>query len=102
MFQELDGPSKQDKITITAATPVRVKVGSTELNGRQVITIQPLTGTCRVYFADDNESPSAATVLAKGFKQRKEGIRTYEASSTQWVYILSESGSIDVIIAERA
>jgi len=100
-FQELDGPAKEDLVSIGAVTPVRVKIGSVELSGRKVITIQPVTGPCRLYFADDQEVPSASTVLNKGFRIPKTSIKTFEASDTQWVYLISVTGTIDVIIAER-
>jgi hypothetical protein len=102
MFEDLNGPAKQDSISVTASTPVRVKVSTNELPERKVVTIQPLTGSCRVYFADEGETPVAATVLNKGFKIRKEGTRTFEATETQKVWIISETGTISIIIAERS
>lgn len=101
MFQPLDGPSKQTKLSVTTSTPVEVKVGSSPLAERKAITMQP-DGNMKVYFADEGETPSAATVLNNGFNHFKNTKETYEASDEQVIFILSASGTIDVVIAERA
>lgn len=101
MLQPLDGPAKQDTITVDTVTPVEVKVGTEAFDERKVVTLQP-EGRIRVFFADEDSTPTQADVANKGFKQGKNTIRSYEASCTQKVYVLAESGSFDVIIAERA
>lgn len=100
-FEELDGPSAHDKVNITSSTPYRLKKGATELRGRKVITIQALTGSVYAYFAGSNEVPLASDVQ-KGFVIKKGGERTYEASHTQWVYVLAVTGSVDISFAERS
>lgn len=101
MFQPLDGPSTQIKITsVGTATPVEVKVGANPLTDRQVITLQP-TGKMKVYFSDGSV-PSAATILTNGLDHFKDAKETYEAGEKQKVYILAATGTIDVIVVERA
>jgi hypothetical protein len=101
MFQPLDGPSLQIKIiSVGTVTPVEAKVGSQPLTDRQVITIQP-TGNIKVYFGGDSV-PLAGTVMANGFDHFKNTKETYEAGEKQKVYILSASGTVDVVVAERA
>jgi len=101
MLLPLDGPSTQIKITgIGTATPVQAKVGASAFTDRKVITLQP-TGKMKVYFSDGSV-PSAATVLANGFTHFKDAKETYEVGEKQVVYLLAETGTIDVIIAERA
>ena len=103
MFNPLDGPSAQIKLTgVGTVTPVEVKVGAQPLSERQVITMQP-TGNMKVYFADSSgAAPSAATVLANGLDHFKSTKETYEAGEKQKVYVLAASGTIDVVIVERA
>ena len=102
MFQPLDGPSSQIKLTsVGTVTPVEVKVGADPLDDRQVITIQP-TGNIRIWFASSDTTPLAATISANGFLHYKDAKESYEAGSKQKVWILAVSGTVDVIIAERA
>lgn len=102
MLQPLDGPSKQDSISVTTSTAVEAKVGASALVERKVVTIQPLSGMIKVYFADNNETPTPATVLAKGFEHPKKSIRTYEASETQKIFLVAVTATTNVVIAERA
>lgn len=102
MYQPLDGPSAQTKLTsVGTITPVEVKVGSNPLTDRAVITMQP-TGNMKVYFSDGGAAPSAATVLANGLDHYKNAKESYEAGDQQKVYILAATGTIDVVIVERA
>lgn len=101
MFLPLDGPSTQAKLTsVGTSTPVEAKAGVSPLTDRQVVTMQP-SGNMKVYFGDGTV-PSAATVLANGFDHFKNTKETYEAGEKQKIYVLAASGTIDVIVAERA
>ena len=101
MFQPLDGPSTQIKLTsVGTGTAVEVKVGSNALLDRAVITMQP-TGNMRVYFSDGTV-PTAATVIANGFTHFKNAKETYEAGEKQRVFVTAVTGTIDVVIVERA
>jgi hypothetical protein len=101
MFQPLDGPSAQIKLTgVGTATPVEAKVGANALTDRQVITLQP-SGNMKVYFSDGTV-PSAATILANGLDHYKNAKETYEAGEKQKVYVLAATGTIDIIVVERA
>ena len=101
MFSPLDGPAAQVKLTgVGIVTPVEVKVGATALSERQVITMQP-NGKMKVYFSDGSV-PSAATVLANGFDHFKDAKESYEAGEQQRVFVLAATGTVDVVIVERA
>jgi hypothetical protein len=101
MSRLLDGPAKQTKVSVGTGTAVEVKVGASSFTDRQAITIQP-TGKLKVYFADEGETPSAATVAANGFIHFKDAKETYEAGPQQKVFIVSDTGTIDVVVCERA
>ena len=102
MLLPLDGPSAQIKITsVGTVTPVEVKVGASALTERKVITMQP-SGNMKVYFTDGITVPSAATVSANGLDHYKNTKETYEAGEQQVVYVLAASGTIDVVVVERA
>jgi len=100
-FQLLDGPSKQDRVAVTTATVKELKVGASALAERQVITIQPTDGNIWVYFGDGT-TPSAATVSTKGFKHVKNAKESYEAGERQQVFIVAETGTVNVTFVERA
>lgn len=102
MLQPLDGPSLQYKLAVTDSTvkKVEVSVGAGAFDGRKVITIQPIGGRIRVYFGDET-TPSVSTVSDDGFLHFNRSRDSYEANASQDVFILAESGSVDVIIAER-
>lgn len=91
MLFPLDGPSVQASITATT-TPAEVKVGASAYSERKVVTIQPVNGTVRVTF----ESGKPGFYLFQG------GFYSYEASQSQPIYIYTDTGSVTVIIAERA
>lgn len=102
MFQPLDGPSKQVKLTsVGTVTPIEVKVGATPLSDRAVITMQP-NGNMKVYFGDGVTTPNAATVSADGLDHVKGAKETYEAGEQQKLYILANAGTIDVVVVERS
>lgn len=101
MFQALDGPSAQTKLaSVGTVTVVEARVGATALTDRQVVTLQP-DGNMKVYFGDGTV-PSAATVLANGLDHFKSAKETYEAGQKQIIYLLAVTGTINVIVVERA
>lgn len=102
MSQLLDGPSKQIKISnIGVVTPIEAKVDTLPLSERQVITMQP-DGNMKVYFAEGDSTPSAATILANGLDHYKNTKESYEAGEKQKIFILAATGTINVVIVERA
>lgn len=100
-FSPLDGPSLQDQANVTDSVVFRVKSGSSEMEGRSVVTILPMDGMVWVFFGDGVNVPSAANVKAKGFPHYKSSLRTYEASESQEMYIVADTGTVDVRYAER-
>jgi len=103
MLQPLDGPSLQYKVSVTTGVVRKIEqvIGNGALEDRKVITIQPLDGRIQVYFGDQT-APTAGVVSSDGFVQYKRSIQSYEASASQDVYIVASSGTVDVVISERA
>jgi hypothetical protein len=102
MFEPLDGPSTQIKLSaVGTVTVVEAKVGASRFTDRKVVTLQP-TGKIYVYFGDGITTPSAATVAANGLIHFKDAKESYEAGERQPLFLLSVTGSVDVIVVERA
>jgi hypothetical protein len=102
MLQPLDGPSKQFILSaVTTTTPVEVKAGASAFPERKVITLQA-DSKFYIYFADEGETPSAGDITSKGFIQYKNAKESYEAAGSQVVYVLAETGTVDIRGAERA
>ncbi len=91
MLLPLDGPAIQDEKTVTT-TETEVKVGASVYSERKAVTIQPVDGTIRVSF--ETGKP--------GFYLYQGGVYTFEASQTQLLYWKSVTGSVTVVLAERA
>jgi hypothetical protein len=101
-FQPLDGPAKQYSLSVGDSAVLEVvKTSESALNGRSVVTIYPIDGKIWVYFGDGINTPSASTVKSDGFPHPKTA-RSYEAGHLQPLFIVSDSGTVDVRIAERA
>jgi hypothetical protein len=95
MFLPLDGPSVEDEISVGTGSPTELKVSTSPLEDRKVVTFQPLTGKVRWGFSNSITSST-------GFTAVKSQLITIEASDSQPVYIIAESGTVDVYFAERA
>ena len=99
----LDGPSNQFAISLTSTVAVEVKDGANPaLEERKIITILPVDGHIYIYFGDGSTTPTASDVKTKGFPHPKNAMRSYEASHSQDVWIISDTGTVDVRVAERA
>ena len=98
----LDGPSKQYAKSVTDSAVVEIKDGSEALDERKVVTIYPIDGQIWVFFGDGSSTPTANDVKTKGFPHFRDQMRSYEASPSQDVWIVSDDGTVDVRIAERA
>ena len=92
MFINLNGPGTQGALSVTT-TAVEVKVGAQPLDQRAVITIQPLDGV--VYYGYD-----AGVTSSTGTKIFKGQIYPLEATHQLPVYVVAESGTVDVRITE--
>lgn len=101
MYEPLDGPSAQLKVTLSSGTALEVKVGSQTLEDRKVVSIQP-NQDIKVYFGDGVNIPSASTVVNNGLDHYRNQLSTYEAGARQPVFIAISSGSASVVIIERA
>lgn len=102
MYLPLDGPSKQFSISLTDSTVIKVENGGSPLESRKIITILPTDGKIWIYFGDNSTTPNAATVKSDGFPHFKNALHSYEASDTQEIYIVSDTGNVDVRVSERA
>lgn len=99
----LDGPSQHYTLSITDSAVTEVKhTTNGVLEDRKVVTLQSEDGKFRVYFGDGTSTPSVANVSDDGILHWKYAKDSYEATDQQPLYILSESGSIDVHVVERA
>ena len=101
MYRRLDGPSKHGSLTVTNAAVQELKVDAQAFSGRSVITFIA-DKKVLIYFGDDTASaPSAATIIADGILVFKNQLMTIEAGKDQPVYILAESDTANVNVAER-
>jgi len=101
-LEALDGPSKSFVLSsVGTVTPVEVKAGGSAFSERKVITLQG-EGKFYIYFADDGETPNAATVSSTGMTQYKSAKESYEASGSQSVFVLAVTGTVDIRGVERA
>lgn len=91
MIFPLDGPSVQDVISVTTSQQ-ELKIGALAYPERKVVTIQAQDGKVYVSFVSGED----------GFLCFKNGIYTFEASESQILYIKSVSGTVNVVVAERA
>jgi hypothetical protein len=101
MLQPLDGPSKQFSVNVDTITVVELKKDALPLDERKVVTVQA-EGKVYIYFGDDDVVPSAATVAADGFIHFKNAKESYEASASQSIYVIADSGTVKVRAVERA
>ena len=90
----LDGPAEQTVLSVTT-TQVEAKVGTTAFSERKVVTLQPLDGKIRVFF-------KTGLANSSGLLVHKNQIISLEAADTQPIYIAAESGTVNVVVAERA
>ena len=91
-FIPLNGPALYGAITVTT-TPQLIKVGADNLEDRKVITIQAIDGD--VYFGYDNSvDHTTGTLINEG------QYFPLEATNQLDVYIVCETGTIDVRITE--
>lgn len=94
MFLPLDGPTLEDSISV-GTTAVELKVGASEFEERKVITFQPQGGRIRYGFTN-------GITTSEGFIAFNNQVITLEAAGSQSVWVIAESGTVDVYFAERA
>ena len=92
MLQPLDGPGINGNISVTT-TPSEARVGGTTLEDRAVITVQPIDGV--IYYGYDNSVSST-----NGTKIFKGQIIPFEAGPELPIFLVAESGTVDVRITE--
>lgn len=92
MFQPLDGPGLYGSLSVST-TAVEVKVGASVDEDRQVVTVQPLDGD--IYYGY-NSSVTTST----GTKIFQGQFFPFEASRRLSIYLIAESGTVDVRITE--
>jgi hypothetical protein len=92
MYQPLDGPAVYGALSVTT-TPVELKVGASPVSERKVISFQPTDGV--VYYGYDS-SVSSTT----GTKIFSHQLIIIEASEQLAVYLVSETGTVNVRITE--
>lgn len=93
MFLPIDGPALNGAISVTN-TPSLVKVGSSNLEERAIITIQPTDG--HIYFGYSNSVTSST-----GTKIFKNQMISIEAGQELDVWVVADTGqTVDVRITE--
>tara|TARA_R100001086_G_scaffold229871_1_gene149912 strand:+ start:205 stop:492 length:288 start_codon:yes stop_codon:yes gene_type:complete len=94
MYLPLDGPSVNAGVSVTD-TASELRVGSSRLEDRTVVTIQPLDGV--VYFGF-----SSGVTSSNGTKVFKGQYFSLEAGQSEEVWLIAEAGqTVDVRISER-
>lgn len=101
MLLPLDGPASQGGDSVGTVTPKELKVGSSALSDRDVVTLQAIDGALWVYFGTEGVTPSASDVSTKGFEHPKKALRSYEAGARQPIWVLAKSGTVAYRFAER-
>lgn len=92
MFLPLDGPGVSGSLNVTTSA-AELKVNASALEDRKVVTIQPLDGD--VYFGYDSSVTSST-----GTKVFKGQYFPLEAGDQLTVYLVADSGTVDVRITE--
>jgi hypothetical protein len=90
----LDGPTVEDELSVTT-TPVELKVSTSAYEERKVVTFEAQDGRVRWGFTN-------GITPTKGFIGFKNRLTTIEAAASQSVWIVAESGTVKVYLAERA
>lgn len=103
MFQPLDGPAKQYKLTVTSTVVLElVKPTESALEERKVVVVNPQDGKIKIFFGDGITTPSPATIASDGMLIYKNSRDTFEATNSQPLFILADTSDVDVIVIERA
>lgn len=92
MLLPLDGPAVYGNISVTTSA-TELKVGASALAERKVISIQPSDGV--VWYGYDS-----SVTTSNGTKIFKDQQVRIEASETLSVYLITDTGTVDVRIAE--
>jgi len=88
----LNGPAAFDSVDISTAE--ELKVGANRLDGRRVVSIQPLDGDIHLGFDNTVSATKRAMTIRKGqFIER-------EASDQLAIWIIADTGTVKVNIAE--
>ena len=93
MLLPLDGPAAYGALSVSTAT--ELKVGGSALTERKVVSFQPTNGN--VYYGYDS---SVST--SNGTKVLKNQLVIIEAGEQLPVYLIAETGTVDVRITEVA
>lgn len=92
MYQPIDGPNVYKSLSVTTSA-TELKVGASVLDDRIAILIQPING--RVYFGFSN-----AVTTSNGILLQKNQIFGLELGPRASIYLIAETGIVDVRIAE--
>lgn len=82
-------------LSVNDTTPVELKVGGTALAGRKMVSIQPIDG--RLYYGYNNSVTSAT-----GTELARKQIILFSAGPQITIFLLAETGTVDVRIGELA
>lgn len=100
MLQPLDGPSLQTTLSVGTGAVVEAKVGGSVMEGRKVLTLYS-DKKFYVYWGDGTTTPSVSDLQDDGILFPKKSPITIEATDSQPVFLLSDSGTADIQTVER-
>ena len=78
-----------------------MKVGTSPLDNRKGVVIQPMDKKIYLYFGDGSGAPTVSAIQNNGIELSKRGIYFFEATNQQDIWILSKTGTASVVIVER-
>lgn len=92
-YDQINGPSYYGAISVST-TPTLLKVGASVYSERIEVSFQPLDGD--IYYGFD--SSVSYTTGTKVFRYQ---LITLESGPLETIYLVTESGTVDVRITER-
>lgn len=93
MLLPLDGPAEYGSLSVSSVT--ELKVGASVLAERKVVSFQPIDGI--IYYGYSN-----SLTVSNGTKVFQGQLIVIEAGETLPVYLIAETGTVDVRITEVA
>jgi hypothetical protein len=94
MLQPLDGPAVSSSVAVSSA--VEIKVGSTVLDERKMLSVQPTDGNIYLSYEAAASASNAFLIVFEG--QYIE----LERGALLPVYMVAESGTVNVLVGEIA
>lgn len=101
MLIALDGPAKQYQLNVSSSVVKEVVETTTVFDDRKVVTLLPIDGKIWIFLGDGVNTPTVSDVKTKGFPGFKNAFVSFEAGVYQPIWIVADTSTVDVRIAER-